>query len=89
MVTGVHQIAKGLWTTVIQFGLSPKWFSRSENFRSPLAAGLLPAIQGLQIGKVIAPAHQDPDKQGRIKVSVATIVEGKKKEFGHDRRYFQ
>ena len=79
LVTGVqHQIAKGLWTTVIQFGLPPRWFSRSDDFHSPLAAGLLPAIQGLQIGKVIAPAHQDPDKQGRIKVSVATIVEGKK-----------
>ncbi len=79
LVTGVHhEIAQGLWTTTIQFGLSPKWFSQSENFHSPLAAGLLPAVQGLQIGKVIAPAHQDPDKQGRIKVSVATIVEGKK-----------
>ena len=79
LVTGVrHEIAQGVWTTTIQFGLSPEWFSQSENFHSPLAAGLLPAVQGLQIGKVIAPAHQDPDKQGRIKVSVATIVEGKK-----------
>ena len=67
-----------MWTTTYSIWIVSKWFSQSENFHSPLAVGLLPAVQGLQIGKVIAPAHQDPDKQGRIKVSVATIVEGKK-----------
>ena len=79
LVTGVrHEITQGVWITTIQFGLSPKWFSQSEDFHGPPATGLLPAVQGLQIGKVITPAHQDPDKQGRIKVSVATIVERKK-----------
>lgn len=74
LVTGVrHEIAQGLWTTTIQFGLSPKWFSQSEDFHSPSAAGLLPAIQGLQIGKVVEQADQDPDKQDRVKISLPTI----------------
>ena len=55
----------------------PNGLVRSDDFHSPSAAGLLPAIQGLQIGKVLEQADQDPDKQDRIKVSVATIVEGK------------
>ena len=54
LVTGVqHQITRGTWVTIIQFGLSAKWFSQSEDFHAPPAAGMLPAIQSLQIGKVL------------------------------------
>merc|ERR1712045_781564 len=74
LVTGVqHQITKGLWTTVIQFGLPQRWFSRSDDFQGAPANGLLPAIQGLQIGKVLEQADKDPDKQDRIKISLPTI----------------
>jgi Rhs element Vgr protein len=74
LVTGVrHEIAKGLWTTVIQFGLPQRWFSRSDDFQGAPANGLLPAIQGLQIGKVLEQADKDPDKQDRIKISLPTI----------------
>lgn len=74
LVTGVqHKITKGLWTTVIQFGLPQRWFSRSEDFQGAPANGLLPAIQGLQIGKVLEQADKDPDKQDRIKISLPTI----------------
>lgn len=74
LVTGVqHRIVRGTWQTVLQFGLSPKWFSQSEDFHSPPAAGLLSAIQGLQIGQVLEQADQDPDKENRIKVSLPTI----------------
>lgn len=74
LVTGVqHQITRGTWVTIIQFGLSAKWFSQSEDFHAPPAAGMLPAIQSLQIGKVLEQADQDPDKQDRIKISLPTI----------------
>ena len=35
LVTGVqHQITRGTWVTIIQFGLSAKWFSQSEDFHA-------------------------------------------------------
>ena len=52
-VTGIrHQIEQGNWTTNIQFGLNPEWFTQTYQVQQPAAGAMLPAIQGLQIGVV-------------------------------------
>ena len=50
LVTGVqHQIAKGLWTTVIQFGLPPRWFSRSMIFIALLQLDFYPPFKAYKL----------------------------------------
>lgn len=69
-----HRIEQGDWTTETEFGLSHRWFVEEQsNIEAPPAAGLLPSIQGLQIGKV-KKIHEDPDGQTRIQVDVPMIA---------------
>ena len=87
LVTGVqHQITHGTWVTVIQFDCLLNGLVNPKIFTHP-AAGMLPAIQSLQIGKVLEQVDKDPDKQDRIKISLPTI--DAKKGSGHDKRYFR
>jgi Rhs element Vgr protein len=74
-ISGVtHRIEQGDWTTETEFGLSHRWFVEEQlNIEAPPAAGLLPSIQGLQIGKV-KKIHEDPDGQTRIQVDVPMIA---------------
>ncbi|WP_437963918.1 type VI secretion system tip protein VgrG [Sorangium sp. So ce260] len=68
LVTGLrHRVDASGWRTDVQFGLSPEGFSRKEELRDAPAAGLLPAVSGLQIG-VVADFEDDPDKELRVKV---------------------
>ncbi len=72
-VSGItHQFADNQWTTDIYTGLSPEWFSRSEEIIDTKAAGLLPGINGLQIGIVTA-LEGDPDGENRIKIKCPII----------------
>lgn len=72
-VTGVrHEIEEGSWQTVFQFGINPEWFAETYRIQPPLAGGLLPAVQGLQIG-VVTQLQDDPDGEDRIKVRVPVI----------------
>jgi Rhs element Vgr protein len=72
-VTGVrHEIETGTWQTVFQFGISPEWFAQTYNVQQPLAGGLLPAVQGLQIG-VVTQLENDPDGEDRIQVRIPVI----------------
>lgn len=72
-VTGVrHQIEKGNWETVFQFGVNPEWFAETYNVQQPLAAALLPAIQGLHIG-ITTKLEGDPDGEDRIMVRLPVI----------------
>lgn len=72
-VTGVqHQLSKGNWETVFQFGLNPQWFTQSYDVQQPMAGGLLPAIQGLQIG-IVTKLEGDPDGEDRIQVRIPVI----------------
>ncbi|MFC1603756.1 type VI secretion system tip protein VgrG [Planctomycetota bacterium] len=74
-VTGIrHQVNESGWQTDIQFGLSPDWFCRQENIEDAPAAGLLPAVSGLQIG-VVDKFEEDPDKEYRVKVILPAIDE--------------
>lgn len=72
-VTAVKQeLSPGKWDTHIQFGLSPDWFASREEIVDFSAAGLVPAIQGLQIGKVVE-LEKDPDGENRILVRLPII----------------
>ncbi|HNM24481.1 MAG TPA: type VI secretion system tip protein VgrG [Saprospiraceae bacterium] len=67
-----HEIYAGSWDTHIQFGLPSDLFAKSPDFYDPQAAGLLPPVHGLQIGKVVQ-LQDDPDGQHRILVRIPVI----------------
>ncbi|HPF52254.1 MAG TPA: type VI secretion system tip protein VgrG [Draconibacterium sp.] len=72
-VSGVrHEIAEGNWTVDAQFGFDPTWFSESVAMNEVPAAGLLGAVNGLQIGKVTQ-IHDDPNSEYRVLVRVPLI----------------
>lgn len=73
-VAGVlHELLNGTWETTVEFGLSPKWFSRKyPDIMDLPAGGLLPGIHGLHVGKVVA-LEGDPDGEERIQVRLPTI----------------
>jgi Rhs element Vgr protein len=72
-VSGViHDISNGDWKTTAKIGLSPEWFSEQVKTEAPIASGLLPGIQGLQIGKV-KQIHDDPDSELRVLVNLPLI----------------
>lgn len=70
LVTGVrHQVGVDGWRSSVQFGLSGRWFSQEAEIVDTPAAGLLPAVNGLQIG-VVEAFEDDPDKLHRVKVLI-------------------
>src|SRR5690606_19830199 len=73
-VTAVqHEIGGGSWFTNIQFGLDPESYAAvHKNMNAPSSSGLMGAIHGLQIGKVVQLAS-DPDGEDRILVKIPTI----------------
>ena len=72
-VSGVrHQFAGGNWTTDVQFGLQPEAFAQTYNLRPLPAAGLLPAVSGLQMG-VVTVLEGDPNGEDRIKVKLPMV----------------
>ena len=72
LVTGVrHRVDEGGWQTDLQFGLSPDWYCRRDDIGDPPAAGLLPAVQALQVG-VVDKFEDDPDKEYRVRVLLPT-----------------
>jgi Rhs element Vgr protein len=69
-----HVFEAGNWLTHVGFGMHAKSFAESKQLLSPPAMGLLPGIQGLQIG-VVKQLDQDPDGEFRILVTVPMIEE--------------
>ncbi len=72
-VTGVtHEISEGSWFMHAQFGMSREWFARTYPDVSELPAnGLLPAMNGLQIGIVTSlEADRDRDLSDKNRVQV-------------------
>ncbi|MFD2563164.1 type VI secretion system tip protein VgrG [Aquimarina rubra] len=57
------------WDTHIQIGMDACWFTGSTKVMDTPAAGLLPGVNGLQIG-IVQPTEKDPDNLHRIKVSI-------------------
>lgn len=72
-ITGVkHNIAEGNWTVDAQFGLNPEWFSETFDMGAKPAAGLLPAIGGLQVA-VVSQLQDDPNGEDRILTKIPII----------------
>nr|VFK36493.1 MAG: Rhs element Vgr protein [Candidatus Kentron sp. SD]VFK39174.1 MAG: Rhs element Vgr protein [Candidatus Kentron sp. SD]VFK77814.1 MAG: Rhs element Vgr protein [Candidatus Kentron sp. SD] len=73
LVTGIrHRVDGRGWQTDIQFGISADRFCLTPDIRDVPAAGLLPAVNGLQIG-VVDKFEEDPDKEFRVKVILPGI----------------
>ncbi len=73
-----HQISEGNWTVDAQLGINPKWFSETVEINDLPAAGLLAAVNGLQIG-IVTQLKNDPDGEDRIHVKLPMVdnsVEG-------------
>lgn len=75
-VTGVLHHFTGTWQTDIQFGWKEDLFYHKEKVMEKPAAGLLPGINGLHIGRVITVTDNEEGGQYRIKVHVPTITSG-------------
>lgn len=72
-VTGVlHQFGGEVWKTDIQFGWAEEWFHKQEDVTEPPAAGLVPGIQGLQIG-VVSDIDDFFGGEFRVKVKIPTV----------------
>ncbi len=67
-----HEIKKGSWVTTAGLGVSPGNITENTDVAAPLAAGLLPGIQGMHIGKVVA-IEGDPDKENKIQIMLPIL----------------
>lgn len=84
------------WRTEIQIGIGPEWFARQPDIADVPAAGLLPPVQGLQIG-VIGDFESDPSGEQRVKVLLAALDRGQgavwarvaRPDAGNDRGFLQ
>lgn len=95
-VSGVrHEYVDGIWSTQIQFGISPEWFHHKPELIETPAAGMMPAVHGLQIG-VVVQLENDPDGEDRIQVKMPMTDNNDKGTWarmasldaGNDRGYF-
>lgn len=72
-VTGVRQsYSDKAWETDVQFGLPEQWFAQREDIVDKPAAGLIPGINGLQIG-IVMQLENDPDNQNRVKIKLPLV----------------
>lgn len=67
-----HEIKNGDWQTTVGLGIHPEFITSRENVVAPSASGLLPGIEGLQIGKV-AKLDGDPAGENRIQVKIPVL----------------
>ena len=73
-VSGIrHQADVSGWQTDIQLGLSSEWFWQKQPVSMPPAAGLVPAISGLQIGIVDA-YEEDANNPYSVRVIVPALA---------------
>lgn len=75
-VTGVLHQFDGNWHSDVQFGWREEWFYKKEDVMDKPASGLLPGINGLQIGVVLDVNDTDEGGQYRVKVHVPMISTG-------------
>lgn len=67
-----HDVRGGDWLTEVEFGISPEWFAERRDLTALPAAGLLPAVEGLQVG-VVMQLDGDPLGLHRIQVKVPVL----------------
>lgn len=74
-VSAVHHVLEnGTWVTSVKFGMDEKLAHEMNGFSYPDAAGLLPAIKGLQIG-IVKKLFDDPDAHFRILITLPSNAE--------------
>jgi Rhs element Vgr protein len=76
LVTGVRHefdLVQG-WKTWLQFGGLDPLAGQASGIQAPPAKGLLPAVQGLQIGVVVG--NQDPAREFRVRVTMPLVDGG-------------
>ena len=72
-ISGIrHEMANGNWTTDAQFGINPEWFTEKHDISPQPAAGLFSAVNGLQVGIVLA-FEEDTEGEYRIKVKCPLV----------------
>lgn len=67
-----HDIDNGNWITEVGFGISEKWYTEEMEAAPPKAGGILPGVNGLQIG-VVKQIDSDPDNDYRVLVTLPLI----------------
>jgi Rhs element Vgr protein len=67
-----QDISQGNWLTTAEFGLAPDWFCAKADVVAPAAAGLLPGVEGLQVG-VVVELEKDPGAEHRIQVKLPVL----------------
>ena len=79
IISGIrHEVTVNGWHTHIQIGMDACWFSAQPNIVDTQAAGLLPGVNGLQIG-IVKAQKKDPDNQFRIQVTIPAFGKGQDK----------
>lgn len=75
VITAIRQeVSTENWTTSLDIGMEATWFTAQQNVMDTQAAGLLPGVNGLQIGLVVA-YEKDPQNQYRVKVHIPAFDE--------------
>lgn len=73
LITSIrHSYDKSIWETEIHFGLSDKWFYKMPDVIERPASGMIPGVNGLQIG-VVQQLENDPDNQDKIKIKLPMV----------------
>ncbi len=73
LVTAItHSYYNSVWETNVQFGLPSKFFFKHEEIIEKPASGLVPGVNGLQIG-VVMQLESDPEQQDRVKVRLPMV----------------
>ncbi len=67
-----HTIGEGDWETIVHMGIPPEMMTDKRHTTAPPASGLLPAIGGLHIGKMVK-SDGDPAKNGRVQIEIPTL----------------
>lgn len=74
VITGIrHTVDSDGWQTDLQFGLSATPFSHSPQIQDTPAAGLMPGVNGLQVGIVDAFEDDQEAKEFRVRVILPGI----------------
>ena len=77
IICGVrHQVSATDWVTHLQIGMDANWFMSANSVVDSQAAGLLPGVNGLQIG-IVQAFEKDPVNEFRVKVNIPALDDKK------------
>lgn len=71
-----HTVKNQVWVTKVEMGIRPEAITAGADVVAPAAAGYLPGIEGLHIGKV-KQLEEDPAKEFRILVEIPLLKDSK------------